>query len=113
LVLNDLDIAARARLLDAEKHRAPKLRHHETRIVLNNKAENNVKRGTTFCKNTKPTPSKSMAYQPKSNFTVQVGLDWWSSKAMAAGELRSEQLVLRTASPSSDSSDTTLMGHIR
>src|SRR5215471_11313070 len=49
------------------------MRHHETRLAFNNQGENNAKRGTTFCKNTKSASSKSMAYQPKSNFTVQVG----------------------------------------
>src|SRR5215475_12975997 len=53
------------------------MRHHETRLAFNNQGENNAKRGTTFCKNTKSASSKSMAYQPKSNFTVQVGLEWW------------------------------------
>src|SRR5262252_1615882 len=65
------------------KNIVPQMRHHETRLVLNNQAENNAKRGTTFCKNTKPTLSKSMAYKPKSNFTVQVGLDWGHQRVVA------------------------------
>ena len=75
-VLDDLDVAALAGLLEAEKHGPSAIEHHGIRVFTKHQAQKLCKRGTTLYENNPPALMISMPCKRKGQFTVQVGFGW-------------------------------------
>jgi hypothetical protein len=72
-VLDDLNVAPFAGLLQTEEHGPLSKGHHGIRFITRYQAYKMGQRGTTFCENAEPVSTISIPYERGSRFTVQVG----------------------------------------